>query len=356
MKSRLVAALPSRIGSCKVAAIVSIIVLASCSGANPDTSTVTALPSIAATKLSLQSSPTASPSPILAPSESGPEPTLALVAPVPTFQPACNPETESTSLQGLLRSNGGCDLPCLWTLCPGLTDGGALRAFYDRLAGLAHPEDTVVKLLHPEAPDGGWASIDISQGSTRLSVNLVPSMSAGKLEYIRAGISAAKEERQGDEIVRAEAAYGNPLFRDEFYPFLLPQVLSRFGSPSEVLVLPILYDPPSLRDSIFSMVMLYRDHHFFVEYVLPNDAAGFDYRGCPSQTGHITLIAWSNQQDPTLADLARLNSGRGMNELNVDYYMPIDKAASLTVDGFHNLFANPDESACVRTARSLWPY
>jgi len=259
-------------------------------------------------------------------------------------------------MQELLRSDGGCALPCVWTLCPGVTDRASLRTFTDEVASLAHQDDVLVHSSNLGAADGGITFINIIDGTTRLSVVIDYFTSGNLLDHVAASITAILEEREAGEIVRSHVVYGNYLFRDRFWSYLLPQVLSSYGKPSQVLLLPVLYDPPLLTDSIMSLVLVYEDQGFLVEYFFPNGAEGDHFIGCPSQTGAIDIFTWSPDTERSLGDIAKLHSSDGLNELTVDYYKPIEEATSLTSDEFSEQFVLSENTNCLRTPKSLWPY
>ena len=275
---------------------------------------------------------------------------------VSSLQPTCDPAVKWRNIQDLLRTNGDCELPCLWTLCPGVTNWASLHAFTDQVAGMAHPDDVLVKSFDPGAIDGGATFIGIRRETTRLSVSLEHIMSGGTLDHLTAVVDATREEWESGELVRASTAYGDPRFREQFATFLMPSVLSSYGKPSQFLLLPVLYDPPLLIDSIMSLVLLYEDRGFLIEYVFPNGAEGDDFIGCPSETGAISIVTWSPETEPSLGDTAELLSAYGLNALSVDYYKPIEEATSLTSDEFYELLVAPEKSACLKTPRSLWPY
>lgn len=260
----------------------------------------------------------------------------------------------------LFRTNGGCDLPCLFTLCPGVADRASLLAFTQEVTAMANANDMSVHLFDPSGTGTPLIQTSTIRGSTRLivDIDLDPflSRSVDSLDYLEVHIAASFEEQVGGEIVSAHTSYGNPLLGEVFRAFLLPQVLSKYGRPSEVLLLPILYDPPSLLDSVFSLVIVYQDEHFFLEYIFPNASSGSDFRACPGDTGEIHLVTWAPHQDPSLAELARLTPGPGLNELSVDYYKPVEEATSLTLNDFSLMFANDKGSSCLRTPKAMWPY
>jgi hypothetical protein len=180
-------------------------------------------------------------------------------------------------------------------------------------------------------------------------------MSQGRLNHIMADIVGIHEQGVGADL-ESYPVYNDPYFRQQVEAYLLPQVLSHYGKPSDALVLPILYDAPTLVDSLFSLVLVYRSQRFLVEYIFPNGAAGEDYVACPSETGDITLFAWSPGSVPSLEDIAPQLSGLGMDELSVDYYRPIEEATSMTLDEFYHLYSSPAQSGCLETPSALWPY
>jgi hypothetical protein len=91
---------------------------------------------------------------------------------------------------------------------------------------------------------------------------------------------------------------------------------------------------------------------FFIEYIFLKHVEGQDFVGCPSETGLLNIVTWALERGLSLSDLVKHKSV-GINELTLDYFLPIEKATSMTLDEFYETFKVPD-NPCLKTPRTLW--
>jgi hypothetical protein len=154
----------------------------------------------------------------------------------------------------------------------------------------------------------------------------------------------------------AKAVFGDPFYKELLDYYLLPQILSNYGPPTEVRIMPFPDDPSySANYKIpFSLVLFYPDQGIFIEYIFPRDKTGSQFNGCPSQTGYLSLITWSPETKLSLTDVVKWNSGLGINELNADYSKPIEEATGTSVNDFYQKYKDANNKACLVTPISIW--
>ena len=259
------------------------------------------------------------------------------------------------SISAMLDINGGCALPCLWGLVPGATDWQFLHEFNSRVETAASAEGAYFHVSEASTKEGATSIVLIS-GESRLNASADYRMSQGRVQSIVASFSAGREQRVGSEVVEARATYGDPEYIQQFRAYLLASVLRQHGVPAQVLVQPIQYDRHS--EDLIKIALVYPASRFFIEYTLPKEVRGNDFVGCPSQVGEISIVAWSSQPELQMQDIARLNLGLPTQESLADYYnpLPLEEAASITLDEFYEIFVNDTGRNCLATPSALWPY
>ncbi|MDD5468087.1 MAG: hypothetical protein PHS96_09785 [Anaerolineales bacterium] len=148
--------------------------------------------------------------------------------------------------------------------------------------------------------------------------------------------------------------YGELTFNTAFAYYLLPQMLSNYGPPSQVLLLPFPDDPerPNFTWQPFSLVLLYPEQGIIVEYVSQRETIGENFAGCPDKA-HFSLGVWSPDSDLPLKTIVQ-KAGMEIHELNIDYFKPLEEATSLSLEEFYQIYKNPQNTQCIKTPISIW--
>ncbi len=174
----------------------------------------------------------------------------------------------------------------------------------------------------------------------------------GEIDHVSFYVEFTKEFKGGASI---KPVYGAPYSTELLHRYLAAQLLTGYGAPSQIFIMPF-EDEPTLMDDqpLFSLVMIYEDPGFFVEYLLPKETEGKDYVGCPSKTAYLSLITWDPATRPTLAQMAYRNRGLGISDLNYHLFKSLEEASSMTISEFTEIFQKADTGHCLSTPRELW--
>ena len=162
-------------------------------------------------------------------------------------------------------------------------------------------------------------------------------------------------EDRGWENPDVAPIYGDESFNQTFQYYMLSQMLSNYGQPTQAWLLPFPDEPgrPDIKWHPFSLVLFYEESGIFVEYEMPRETIGNNYVGCPSQA-HLSVAVWPPESDVTLEYVVRMG-GILINELNMDSFKSVEDATSMTLDEFYTTFREADNSKCIETPISLWP-
>jgi hypothetical protein len=278
--------------------------------------------------------PTGTPSPTAFPTAvPTPEvPTLTPIPPTrtprPTAVPTMTADEEQALVLGLLRDNGGCRLPCWWGFTPGETRWQEAQSFFLSLG--------------KEIPSRSQKS-----GSTSYGVTFhIPEHG---LELQQSYIVRDDETIEMISLL----VLGSPGYEEEFAEdldnYLLSQLLATYGQPSEVL-LDTYLDPEGMYP--FDLLLYYPEQGFMVRYTDLAEREGEMLRLCPKQPG-ITLWLWSPERRMTIMDIAIIGV-EGFPENEVAYFRPLEEVTELSVEQFHQTFAQPDNDTCLQTPAELW--
>lgn len=255
----------------------------------------------------------------------------------------------------LLGNNGGCRLPCLWGLTPGQTDIPSLNDFMAQFGNLASPD---VYISTDNFGELGGFSLSHRENSVHIGTGFsyYKNSKNTRLELLGMYGSALYELGKDPDWLSPEVSplYGDASFNQAFEYYMLPQILSNYGQPTQVLLAPFPDDPD--RSDItwhpFILVLLYPEEGIFVEYVSPRETAGNNFIGCPSKS-HISLAVWSPESGLALEYVIQ-KAGSEINELNKEYFKPVEEATTLSLADFYQKFKNPENTDCLETSKKLW--
>jgi len=266
----------------------------------------------------------------------------------PTAPPTLSANDAKSVILDLLQNNGGCQLPCLWHITPGEADAQALEPFLARFGNVITTNEDTVLHIDRFSNSGG---IDLSsyEGDLNFRLSLSYYLIGGELTQLELRAETTNKSDQA-------AIFGNSRFNQLMNYYLLPQILSTYGQPAQVLVAPFQNDSDYITPLWipFSLVLFYPDQGILVEYLLPRQTVGDKFLGCPLQS-HVVVTVWNPELQLSLAESAQKLSGQGLNALNVDYFRPIEEATGMSLEEFYQSFKDPQNAACLETPVDMWP-
>ncbi len=228
----------------------------------------------------------------------------------------------------LLRESQTCRLPCWWNLTPGESDWKTAQELFTSL-GLR---------VHAYGKEGASIrSYDVTGVTPKSGTQFLQKYG------VQDGIIQ-------DILVKAVPAkgYEDTQFARDWQPFLLPQILSAYGKPAEVLLLTYHSVPDT--SVPYYLIVFYPEQGFLVMYTGNRIEVGNALRICPLQS-ELVLITWPPGKYSSLAEV--------IPQPNpffhpAEEYMPIQKVTNLSVEAFYANFKNADDQVCFDTPASLW--
>lgn len=272
-------------------------------------------------------------------------PSPTKVVPTITPIPTLTEEDTRQSLLYFLQENGGCQLPCVWGLMPGMAsrDRESYLSPYREVSTLNFYSNNLYNAERSFASLSAQFTIENTVSTVVVGIK----ENAGQIEKIllRADTIDTTLERYkfGDEHYIALTQY-----------YQLSQVMLEYGQPSRVLFAAFQYDPITKApyDPI-SIVIIYDDLETMIEYIFPSELLGSELQGCP-KGAKINLFTWSKDANLSLEDIVSIKPGdEGIIPVYLKLYKPIEEATSLSLEEFYQIFQNPEE--CISTPAELWP-
>ena len=223
----------------------------------------------------------------------------------------------------LFETNGGCNLPCWWGITPGETTWeiaqNEIQSFsLDLLSSdFGAPPETVIYSAYFKIPE------DL---------------------YVRGFTTQAFFVRE-DNI---EFIYAHPIGTENY---LLPQLLSKYGPPTEVLIR--TFKEPREGILPFYLVLFYEDDGFMVSYQIDASISGANIHSCPTIQQPAVWL-WNPDNNLSPRNISELNMSR-FNSDEFGFYTSLEDAAGLDIVTFYNIFKTSTTS-CLETTAEIWPY
>ncbi len=283
---------------------------------------------------------TAIPSSTTSPLTPGPaiSPTFPQALPTVTLLPALPADEAEKLILELLQTNGNCELPCWWGLIPGKTRAQDTKFFLERLRNTYY-YFSIFK------DKGGY--VDLWMLSDNLIVRPVLDYEINTndktLELLSVSLDIVRKIDNGYEI-----AYGDPLNAQLLRLYTLPQILSSYGKPAEVLI----YGNRGMMQ--FNLQIAYPESGILVNYIAPLERVGEQYSECPPKA-YPQLWLWPPEHNYSPAEVVSIQQGEGIGQEWLANFLPLENATSLTIEEFYKIFKDVQNTTCIETPVNLWP-
>lgn len=245
--------------------------------------------------------------------------------PIPTPLPTLSQEDAKQKIDNLMKTNGGCQLPCLWGITPG-------------------------KSLLPE---------------TKYQFEQFMKLMAAKLEGINGGAEFSYPDKGpfegafGSVYLRSKNNFVVAMSLEGYHTiaqnYAIQDVLQRYGLPDNIWIY-------TLRDSYgegvlpFVITLDYSSHGFLVYYKgngQPIYKSGSIRLCYPQNSIFPKILVWDQKDENPFA------KNKSDYVYRIWYEMkPIEEAMNMSEDEFYKLFTEPNQgqTICLNIPASLWKY
>ncbi len=267
--------------------------------------------------------------------------------------PTLSAQDAHAKIKELLETNGGCELPCWWGMLPQHTRTVDVKEFFQKFSvylvdtSMLNSEKGYIRLLIPQ------------QENSDFSISLAYKGEDETLKWIWLKMEMAHKVSNAEGESWYETTWGDPQLADFSGQFSLSNILSKYGKPSEILI--VTHQTALINQPLpMSTILFYPNHGFIVEYVangtlsLSADKVT-NVIGCPSLASPIFLL-WSPSQKMGLADVVSLFSSEHLYSegLPSGKYKSIEDATGMNIEEFYEAFKS-NTKKCIETPSHLWP-
>ncbi len=244
-------------------------------------------------------------------------------------------------LLDLLANNGGCHLPCLWGIKPGISS-------YQEAQSILVPL-TAVSVLTSFRAEGGAIFPVYANGDLELyngaGFNVDIRSNNRIVNMIGFSAEAHKPLAQGGY----EDVFDSKFFGEKVSAYSLPNILTEQGIPSSVMIETV--GGPLTRGGTggFDILLLYPDQGILINYRTQMHLIGSKVRGCPPNAYVRMELYPPGQPDSFFEGLKQTDW-----PLKMTGYKPLEETTLMTVQEFYDTFRKPTDK-CVETSAKLWP-
>jgi hypothetical protein len=254
-------------------------------------------------------------------------------------EPTLSAAEAETTLLDLHQNNGGCLLPCWWGLMPGETSMQTVKSLFESL--------TAISIRDGFLDEVGGAHWRIDKND--LLLDTLASLTYNRLltdrvESLKITMEVKKELEGGG----FETVWENPLNEQYLHNYMLPQILSVYGQPKDVLI----YANEGWR--YFELILDYSNQGFVVWYSAPLESSADTYLGCISKA-FTNLYLWAPEFSYTWSEgVTGTGDQSEIDSINRDF-KPLQEVTSLTLKEFSTIFMNSANPDCLQTQKTIWP-
>lgn len=267
---------------------------------------------------------------------------------ITTAIPTLSTEGANAKLLDLLSNNGNCQLPCLWGITPGKSKYQEAQTALMPLSGISNRT----------AFQANGGLIDLLYIENELILN-------ARVNFLSDGQIVKSIRFEADEERKITTPSGGVGFTEVFDSvdfgrranyFMLPHVLTEQGRPDAV-VISTAASPNTRNGTIvggFDIILLYPGQGLLVHYTTQMQLVGKQVHGCMA-SAHVELELYPSGKRDSFAEYLAPTKWAGMwpppNNL---YWKPIERATTMTLDQFYEIFRHPTKN-CIETPANLWP-
>jgi hypothetical protein len=248
---------------------------------------------------------------------------LPTLTPLPTK----NSAEAKRMLDFMIYQNGGCKLPCWWGVTPGVTKSDDMINFFQSFINRVESDETV------------YVDQEGEKRATRAVIFYDSSNES--LEHIFEVVSV-------DDTVKRILVY-----QDLTGDFTLPNLLSTYGPPGEILLVTEAASPDNKVP--FGLTLLYPDQGILVYfYSKTGGRVHGDYISICPQNTLPTLQLWpSGFPNQGKIEIKHLMDERSF-QFNESRYKSIETVSNLSIDRFFATFRHNNNANCIITKAEQW--
>lgn len=290
----------------------------------------------------------------------------ATTFPIPTATryPYVSSKTGKQILSEFIQNNGGCELPCLWGITPGIStksDVQKLKDFFKSGASEVSNENDSVAVESYYVLDqvNPKSVLEVTFMQNRsivsFSINFIYSRKSTFEQIILESFSSRRVGMKPDEVLTY--ADDDPYYKEMTKFYSLDRILTLFGAPEKILIQAHPDDaghpsPPARYP--FNFLLYYPDQNSAFMYMAKRESKDSSFSGCPMKA-EVKVSVWDPVELTSADDSEKgiIGGNRIIPGLML-YFQPIHAVTDTDIATFYEMFKDGADD-CVYTPQDKWP-
>ena len=278
---------------------------------------------------SILHTPTPTPTQVISPTLTP----IPAISPTPLPLPTLPPEQIAGNVVELLKTNAGCQLPCIWGITPGITSWAEAEQRLQQ-AGLTPSSERQGSLL-------------VHYDSLLIPATTVAEGMATDIEFTEQNGIVTAIHLEGD------GYYSPSEFKNIWTSYAPERIISDYGSPTRVWIKAVASATEGNPTSFpYQLWLFYDPLGLLLRYRGMVDANPI-YQICPtfSDAGNL-----GNAIDIYEVSPAGNKSPEDLTELATMPYPPrkLEDATGMTIEEFYRLYLQKEKPICIETPQNIW--
>jgi len=297
--------------------------------------------------------------------------TMTIPSNTPSF-PSSTPLTPTTifpftpnidTLISQIIANGQCNLPCVFTVLPGISTkenvNGVIEYFKIFQKPISNDRGITIEVYSKSEVTRGGGILSFSKEEYRVMISYYFvydfTIDIGKVKNAVLTMGSYKDSGEGMDTITT-ISYRNPIFTELSTSYRMAAIFQEYGKPDNILIRPYPDDPdyPDIDYYPFNVILLYKKSGFLIEYQSLRKENGNYYIACPNES-HVSISSWNPEIDMPLQNAVdHFSSTLGVNSNTIGKYRPIEEVTTMTIQEVMDLFVNGTFDTCISTNKSDW--
>jgi hypothetical protein len=259
-------------------------------------------------------------------------------------------------LTSFVQENGGCQLPCILGLTPGISNQPAVNTFIAYFQINSHEAESQMNEISIDTfanKDWSGAYLGFFENRVNVSISLAAQIMEGKVKRVLFFGQAMQLIDIG-----AKKLYGDPYYDDLLKSFSLSTILEVYGQPNQIIIRPFPDDlghPSPPAQYTFDFVLFYPKQGFVVEYTSVREEEGSHFVGCPTKSYITHVSSWDTNESMSISKAIKYFSNLdGISAGNISEYKQLQDVTTVSLSDFYDMFRRSNSNECIKTSKELW--
>lgn len=279
-------------------------------------------------------------------------PDIASTASMTVSTPYLTSEERKDQFLSEIKTNSGCELPCVLGFTPGIIEQDDALARLIQEFPAYEDEKVMIKKVSIEEYHGFNAILWHENSFTHLNfgyenVELLNTSTTIDNIYFGAGQRSAISNDGGEEL------FGTPLYQETTNYYSSYHILKTYGPPTLIVLDLNQYDGQGKEPYPDTMKLgyFYADQNFYIEYYFLADYTDGGINLCP-HLGSFGVMTWAMTDDPNRKLFYQNEYIDSLKD--IPRYVEFEVASGMSQEHYFNVMSGEENNRCIVISNDYW--